>query len=67
MDKPEKEVEHETHPAVKAGAGHDWMTRIVETFLQGNLSVLLIVMSLIAGAASLLIRRRQDINLTCLC
>ena len=36
------------------------MTRIVETFLKGNLSVLLIVISLIAGAASLLITPREE-------
>ena len=60
MGKSEKEAEHEIHPAVKAGEGHDWMTRIVETFLKGNLSILLIVISLIAGAASLLITPREE-------
>ena len=54
------ELKHETHPSVKTGDGHDWMTRIVETFLKGNLSVLLIVISLIAGAASLLITPREE-------
>ncbi len=36
------------------------MTRIVETFLKGNLSVLLIVFSLGAGAAALLLTPREE-------
>jgi multidrug efflux pump subunit AcrB len=39
---------------------HDWMTKIVETFLKGNLSFLLILISLIAGAAALLITPREE-------
>jgi multidrug efflux pump subunit AcrB len=58
MSKP---VETE-HPAVSPApaGGHDWMTRIVETFLKGNLSVLLILMSLVAGVASLLLTPREE-------
>jgi multidrug efflux pump subunit AcrB len=40
--------------------GHDWMTRIVETFLGGNLSVLLILLSLVAGVVSLLVTPREE-------
>ncbi|MHC1729494.1 MAG: efflux RND transporter permease subunit [Syntrophobacteraceae bacterium] len=39
---------------------HHWMTRIVVAFLQGNLSVLLILISLIAGAAALWITPREE-------
>ncbi len=39
---------------------HDWMTKIVDAFLKGNLSVLLILISLIAGAAALLITPREE-------
>jgi multidrug efflux pump subunit AcrB len=53
-------AEHEAPSSTPAGGGHDWMTRIVETFLKGNLSVLLIIMSLVAGAASLLITPREE-------
>jgi multidrug efflux pump subunit AcrB len=41
-------------------SSHDWMTKIVETFLKGNLSFLLILISLIAGAAALLITPREE-------
>ncbi len=43
-----------------APAGHDGMTRIVETFLKGNLSILLIVLSLAAGVVSLLVTPREE-------
>ena len=39
---------------------HNWMTRIVEAFLEGNLSVLLILISLIAGAVALLVTPREE-------
>lgn len=39
---------------------HHWMNRIVEAFLGGNLSVLLILVSLIAGATSLAITSREE-------
>jgi len=47
-------------PASSPGSDHDWMTRIVETFLGGNLSVLLILLSLAAGAVSLLVTPREE-------
>jgi multidrug efflux pump subunit AcrB len=37
-----------------------WMQRVVEVFLQGNLSVLLIVLSLIAGAVALYVTPREE-------
>lgn len=39
---------------------HHWMTRVVEAFLGGNLSVLLILISLIAGAVALWITPREE-------
>ncbi len=42
------------------GAAHHWITRVVEAFLQGNLSVLLIFISLIAGAVSLWVTPREE-------
>jgi multidrug efflux pump subunit AcrB len=39
---------------------HNWMTRIVEVFLKGNLSVILILISLVAGGAALLITPREE-------
>ncbi len=43
------------------GSGsHHWMTRVVVAFLGGNLSVLLILVSLIAGAAAILITPREE-------
>ena len=39
---------------------HHWMTRIVVAFLQGHLSVLLILISLIAGAIALWITPREE-------
>ena len=42
------------------GASHHWMTRIVEAFLQANLSVLLIFISFIAGAVSLWVTPREE-------
>ncbi len=44
----------------KSPAPHHWMTRIVAAFLEGNLSVLLILISLIAGAAALMITPREE-------
>jgi len=41
-------------------ASHHWISRIVESFLGGNLSVLLVVLSLAAGAAALLITPREE-------
>ncbi len=60
MSEATKDAEHATPPSMPASAGHDWMTRIVETFLKGNLSILLIILSLFAGAASLLITPREE-------
>jgi multidrug efflux pump subunit AcrB len=60
MSPSTNDTEHTTPPSTPAGAGHDWMTRIVETFLKGNLSILLIILSLFAGAASLLITPREE-------
>jgi len=42
------------------GDAHHWMNRIVEAFLQGNLSVLLILISLMAGAMSLMVTPREE-------
>lgn len=41
---------------------HDqnWINRVVETFLRGNLSVLLILISLIAGAVALMVTPREE-------
>jgi multidrug efflux pump subunit AcrB len=39
---------------------HDWMMRLVETFLKGNFSILLILVSLVMGAAALLITPREE-------
>jgi multidrug efflux pump subunit AcrB len=39
---------------------HHWLSRIVETFLRGNLSVLLILISLVAGAVALLATPREE-------
>jgi multidrug efflux pump subunit AcrB len=39
---------------------HNWINRIVQAFLEGNLSVLLILISLIAGVAALWITPREE-------
>ncbi len=39
---------------------HGVLSRIVEVFLRGNLSILLIVISLIAGAVALLVTPREE-------
>jgi multidrug efflux pump subunit AcrB len=39
---------------------HHWLSRIVEVFLRGNLSVLLILLSLIVGAFALLVTPREE-------
>ncbi|MBN2580993.1 MAG: efflux RND transporter permease subunit [Pirellulales bacterium] len=39
---------------------HHWLSRIVEVFLRGNLAVLLILISLIAGAIALLVTPREE-------
>jgi multidrug efflux pump subunit AcrB len=39
---------------------HHWLSRVVEVFLRGNLSVLLILISLIAGAVALLVTPREE-------
>jgi multidrug efflux pump subunit AcrB len=39
---------------------HQWMTRLVVAFLQGNLSVLLILISLIAGIVALVVTPREE-------
>src|SRR5579859_7257231 len=38
----------------------NWISRIVETFLQGNLSVLLILVSAIAGGVALWLTPREE-------
>ena len=42
------------------GASHHWISRIVEAFLHGNLSVLLILISTIAGMVALTITPREE-------
>lgn len=42
------------------GASHHWMSRIVEAFLKGNLSVLLILISIIAGLIALTVTAREE-------
>lgn len=44
----------------KGPKSHHWMTRIVTAFLHGNLSVLLIVVSLIVGVVALWITPREE-------
>ena len=39
---------------------HHWLSRIVEVFLRGNLSVLLILLSLIAGGVALWLTPREE-------
>lgn len=43
-----------------SASSHHWINRIVEAFLQGNLSVLLILISLIAGIVALAITPREE-------
>ncbi len=42
------------------GRQHNWMTRLVVAFLQGNLSVILILISLIAGVVALSVTPREE-------
>ena len=44
----------------KSAASHHWMTRIVGVFLEGNLSVLLILISVIVGIVALAITPREE-------
>ncbi len=53
--------------AAPAGSGspppngeHHWMSRIVATFLTGNLSVLLVILSIIAGVVALSVTPREE-------
>ncbi len=39
---------------------NSWMARIVETFLRGNLAVLLIIIALVAGAVALVVTPREE-------
>jgi multidrug efflux pump subunit AcrB len=41
-------------------SNHHWVSRIVEVFLRGNLSVLMIVVSMIAGGVALWLTPRQE-------
>ncbi len=41
-------------------SGHGLTSRIVETFLKGNLSAMLVILSLIAGAVALLVTPREE-------
>jgi len=45
---------------MESEAKHDWMTRLVETFLKGNFSILLILVSLVMGAAALIFTPREE-------
>ncbi len=45
--------------AAQHGA-HHWMTRLVQVFLRGNLSVLLILISLVAGLVALAVTPREE-------
>ena len=42
------------------GRQHNWMSRIVVAFLQGNLSVILILISLVAGVVALSVTPREE-------
>jgi multidrug efflux pump subunit AcrB len=42
------------------GSHHDWLSRIVRIFLTSNLSILLIIFSLLVGAAALWITPREE-------
>jgi multidrug efflux pump subunit AcrB len=42
------------------GPQHDWLSRFVRIFLTSNLSILLILFSLLVGAAALLITSREE-------
>ncbi len=44
----------------KPPESHHWMNKVVEAFLEGNLSVLLILVSLICGAVSLAVTPREE-------
>ncbi len=60
MDESNKSVSKTPLTDETTAHGHDWMTKIVETFLKGNLSVLLILISLIAGMAALRLTPREE-------
>ncbi len=51
---------HHSSEDQRAEGEHHWMTRIVEAFLKGNLSVLLILISLIAGIVALWVTPREE-------
>lgn len=44
----------------QGATSHHWINRIVETFLTGNLSVLLMLLSLVAGGVALMITPREE-------
>lgn len=44
----------------RASESHHWMSRVVEAFLEGNLSVLLILVSLFCGAVALAVTPREE-------
>jgi len=44
----------------EANSDSHWISRIVEAFLSGNLSVLLIIISLMCGAAALILTPREE-------
>ena len=46
--------------AAPAGGRHDWLSGIVRLFLSSNLSIILIVFSLLLGTAALLITPREE-------
>ena len=57
------EISDVGHPTSKIGNSQsesNWMTRLVEAFLEGNLSVLLIIISFIAGGIALLVTPREE-------
>ena len=49
-----------TAPATSSGEGSNWMDRVVSLFLSSNYSVLLVVISLVAGAVALQVTPREE-------
>lgn len=61
--KPQVSAPSPTSPATHSdpsASSHHWMNRIVEAFLGGNLSVLLILISLVAGVVALAVTPREE-------
>jgi multidrug efflux pump subunit AcrB len=49
-----------SHAETRTPGKHSMVSRIVEVFLRGNLSILLILITLIAGAVALLVTAREE-------